>query len=173
MTGAGWYTAGTNATILAVPNSGFVFTGFSGAVNGVSQPGNLTMNSPQTVTGAFTNTPPAVMTGIVSAKSGASSARLWTIALTNGGPGTAYGAQVFVLAFTQTFGTACTVMPSRIFPAVLPVTLGTLAPGAGAQMQSTIDFSACPLNARFTVNVGYMSNGGASGGLIQLVNQFQ
>ncbi len=64
-------------------------------------------------------------------------------------------------------------MPSRIFPAVLPVTLGTLAPGAGAQMQSTIDFSACPLNARFTVNVGYMSNGGASGGLIQLVNQFQ
>ena len=37
----------------------------------------------------------------------------------------------------------------------------------------TLDFSGCPANARFSVNLGYMSNDGASGGLVQLVNQVQ
>ncbi len=173
VSGANWYTAGTNALVSAAPNAGFVFTGFTGALGGSSPSQMLLMNAPQTVTGNFTNTPPAVLSGIISAKSGAAANRLWTISLTNAGPGAAYNAQLFVLAFTQTFGTACTATPIRLAPATLPVSLGNLAPQANVQTQVTLDFSGCPANARFTVNVGYMSNGGASGGLISLVNQVQ
>jgi FG-GAP repeat len=173
VTGAGWYAANSSASVGAAPNSGFVFTGFNGGLSGSGTPQALLMNGPKTVTGGFSTTPPAVMTGVVAAKSGASSARVWTMNLTNAGPGTAYGAQVFVLSFTQTFGVACTSAPVRVMPASYPVPLGNLAVGGGTSTMATIDFSACPVNARFTVNLGYMSNGGASGGLITLVNQTQ
>lgn len=173
VTGSGWYASGTNAAVAALPNAGFVFTGFSGGLGGVVTPQNILMNRPKTATGSFTTTPPAVLSGIVSAKSGAANSRNWNIALTNNGPGVAYNAQLFVLMFVQTFGTPCTALPVRLAPALLPASLGTLAAGNSAQIPVTLDFSGCPANARFTVNLGYMSNGGASGGVISLVNQFQ
>ena len=173
VTNAGWYLSGSSVSVSALPNSGFVFTGFSGALTGPSSPQLLVMNGPRTVTGSFTNTPAAVLTGLISAKSGPVTSRSWTISLMNAGPGVAFNAQMFVLSFTQTFGTACSALPIRLMPATLPLSLGTINPGSGMQAPVTIDFSGCPANARFTVNLGYMSNGGASGGLIQLVNQFQ
>ena len=173
VTGAGWYAAGTSATSAAVPNPGFLFTGFTGGLSGFTNPQSLVMNAPVSVTGNFTATPPAVLTGSVTAKSGTAAQRVWTISLANTGPGTAYNTQLFVLAFAQTFGTACVALPVRVTPAALPLSLGNLAPNAAAQTQAALDFSGCPLTARFTVSLGYMSNGGASGGLIQLVNQFQ
>ena len=75
--------------------------------------------------------------------------------------------------FAQTFVTVCTSPPVRLSPAVLPASLGTLPAGNGASVPVTLDFSGCPANGRFTVNIGYMSNGGASGGVISLANQFQ
>lgn len=173
VTGAGWYAAGASAGVAAIPNVGFTFTGFSGGLTGVVSPQNVLMDGPKTVTGGFTTTPPAVLSGLVTAKTGAANNRQWTIALTNNGPGVAYGAQLYVLMFVQTFGTPCTSLPVRLVPAILPASLGTLAPAGSAQIPVTLDFSGCPSTARFTVSLGYMSNGGASGGLIQLVNQFQ
>ena len=128
------------------------------------------MNAPQTVTGNFAPTPAAAESGTISAKSGPANARQWTINITNNGPGTAYNAQFVGLMLTQTFGTACT--PVRDAP-LLPVSLGDLVLGASAQTTVTLDFSSCPANARFTVTVDYVSNGGSSVGLIQLANQFQ
>jgi hypothetical protein len=173
VTGIGWYAAGTSATSAAVPNPGFLFTGFTGGLSGFTNPQSVVMNAPMSVTGNFAATPPAVLNGSVTAKSGTAAQRVWTISLTNTGPGTAYNAQLFVLAFAQTFGTACVALPVRVTPSALPLSLGNLAPAAAAQTQATLDFSGCPVTARFTVSLGYMSNGGASGGLIQLVNQFQ
>ncbi len=173
VSGAGWYTAGSTAGVAAIPNAGFVFTGFTGGLTGVVTPRVIVMNEPKAITGNFTTTPPAVLSGIVTGKSGPSNARQWNIALTNNGPGIAYNAQLFLLMFAQTFGTACTAPPVRLSPAVLPASLGTQSPGSGAAVPVTLDFSGCPANARFTVSLGYMSNGGASGGVISLVNQFQ
>lgn len=173
VTGSGWYTANTIAAVAAIPNPGFVFTGFSGGLSGVLSPQTILMSGPKTVNGNFATTPPAIMSGIVSAKSGTSSNRVWNITLTNSGPGIAYNAQLYVLMFVQTFGTPCTALPVRISPPVLPASLGTLNPGASATLPVALDFSGCPTTARFTVSLGYMSNGGASGGLIQLANQFQ
>ncbi len=165
-----WYAAGTDAVVSASANPGFVFTGFSGALAGETSPQVLTMNSPQTVTGNFAPTPTASESGTISARSGPANARQWTINITNGGPGVAYNAQLVGLMLTQTFGKACT--PVRDSP-LLPVSLGDLALGASVPTSVTFDFSSCPANARFTVTVDYVSNGGASVGLIQLVNQLQ
>jgi hypothetical protein len=165
-----WYAAGTDAVVSASANPGFVFTGFSGALTGESSPQVLTMNGPQTVTGNFSATPAATESGTVSAKSGPANARQWTISITNSGPGTAYNAQLVGLVLTQTFGAACT--PVRDAP-LLPVSLGDLVVGASAQTAVTFDFSSCPANARFTVAVGYVANGGSSMTVTQLVNQFQ
>src|SRR5262249_37388595 len=159
----GWYAAGTTVGVFASVNSGFVFTGFSGALTGAANPQPLLMNGPKSVTAGFSTVPPSTMTASIVTKNGAASSRFWAIQLTNAGPGVAYGAQVFVLSFVQTFGTACTSLPVRLSPATLPSILGTLSPGQSVLSTFSIDFSGCPANARFTVNLGYMSNGGASG----------
>jgi hypothetical protein len=172
VSGGGWLDALTVTQISATPNPGFIFTGFTGSVFGPLPLMGLIVKAPYTINANFTNTPPAALSGMITAKSGPAESRLWTISLTNTGPGTAFGAQVYVLSFAQTYGAACTAAPIRLLPS-LPATVGNLAPGATAQVPVTIDFSACPLNARFTVGLGYVSNGGAYGGLIQLVNQIQ
>jgi hypothetical protein len=166
--GANWYAAGTDAVVSASANPGFVFSGFSGALTGESSPQVLTMNAPQAVTGSFTPTPVAVQSAIISAASGPSNARQWTIKITNLGPGTAYNAQLVGLVLVQTSGTACT--PVRDSPS-LPVSLGDLALRASAQTTVTFDFSSCPGNARFAVAIGYVANGGSSMTVTALVNQ--
>ncbi len=167
---ANWYAAGTDAVVSASATPGFVFTGFEGALSGESSPQVLSMNAPKGVTGKFMATPAASESGTISARSGTAGARQWTINITNNGPGTAYNPQLVGLMLTQTFGTACT--PVRDSP-LLPFSFPDLQLGATAQTTVTWDFSSCPANARFTVTVDYVSNGGASVGLIQLVNQFQ
>ena len=167
-----YYAAGTNAVVTSTANAGFVFTGFSGALTGVASPQTLLMTGPSTVTANFTPTPIATQSSAITAKSGASNARQWSISVTNNGPGAAYDAKLVGLMFTQTFGTACTMAPVRLTPA-LPVSLGTLGVGTTSQTPVTLDFSGCPANARFTVTVDYVSNGGSSIGLVQLANQMQ
>jgi len=73
----------------------------------------------------------------------------------------------------QTFGASCAPAPLRLSPASFPVALGTLAVGGTAQSSVTFDFSGCPTNARFSVSIAEVSNGGSSLGFVQLVNQFQ
>jgi hypothetical protein len=165
-----WFTAGTDAQLVPMANAGFVFTGFSGALSGETSPQVLAMNSPETVTANFTSTPAATQSAVVSSKSGPANARQWTITITNSGPGTAYNLQFAGLIFNQTFGTACT--PVRDTP-LLPAALGDVPVNSAVQQNVTLDFSSCPANARFTVNIIYLANGGSSGGLIQLANQFQ
>jgi hypothetical protein len=167
-----WFTAGTDAQVVAAAAPGYVFTGFSGALTGETSPQNLTMTGPLSVTGVFTATPAGSSSAVISAKSGPANARQWTINVTNSGPGVAYNGQLVGLTFLQTYGTPCTALPLRDTPA-LPVALGDLAVNAGVQVPVTLDFSQCPVNARFTVTIVSVSNGGSSAGVVQLVNQFQ
>jgi hypothetical protein len=63
----GFYNAGTQATVTATPASGYYFVNFNGTTNSTSNPLQLTMSSPQSITANFapkitptiTWTPPA------------------------------------------------------------------------------------------------------------------
>jgi hypothetical protein len=48
-----WFNSGTLVTVTATPNTGEVLASFSGALTGSTNPQNLTMNGPATVTAAF------------------------------------------------------------------------------------------------------------------------
>ena len=45
MSGSGYYTAGSSATVSASPATGYTFTGFSGALPGTTTPQTLVMNA--------------------------------------------------------------------------------------------------------------------------------
>ena len=173
VTGAGFYPAGTSATIDAFPQPGLVFTGYTGAASGVATPQSLVVNGPETVTGFFSAIPISGSSAVISAKSGGATERSWTVTITNNGPGNAYDTRLFGVMLTQTFGGACNPIPIRINPLEFPILLGNLPAGGSAQTSLLFDFAGCPANARFSVTIGEMSNGGSSVGLIQLVNQFQ
>ncbi|MEK7408931.1 MAG: hypothetical protein AAB225_28035 [Acidobacteriota bacterium] len=57
-----WRNSGTQVQISATANSGYVFSGFSGALSGTTTPQNLTMNGPKSVTANFTATVQHVIT---------------------------------------------------------------------------------------------------------------
>jgi hypothetical protein len=50
----GYFTAGTQATITATPNPGYVFVSFTGTTTSTTNPLMLTMNGPQSITANFT-----------------------------------------------------------------------------------------------------------------------
>jgi uncharacterized repeat protein (TIGR02543 family) len=52
----GSYSSGTNVTTTAVANSGYTFSGWSGALTGSTNPGTITMNANKTLTATFTPT---------------------------------------------------------------------------------------------------------------------
>ncbi|MCS7231215.1 MAG: cellulase family glycosylhydrolase [Elusimicrobiota bacterium] len=50
----GSYTAGTQVTLQAQPNSGYIFSGWSGDLSGTQNPATITMNSNKNITANFT-----------------------------------------------------------------------------------------------------------------------
>lgn len=52
-TGSGVYASGTSATIRAIPNSGYSFTGWSGDATGSTNPLTLTVNANKNITAIF------------------------------------------------------------------------------------------------------------------------
>jgi hypothetical protein len=106
-------------------------------------------------------------------QTGATSDRVWTISVTNAGPGVAENVEINAAALTQTAGTACTpaVLPAPpAYPAAFPVVVGDLDSGTAKTGTLSFNFSSCPSNARFTVSVAISANGGPASPLT-LVNQ--
>jgi endo-1,4-beta-xylanase len=106
-----------------------------------------------------TQLPGINLTGSIATKSGPQNARVWTLTLSNPGPGTAYGAQIAGFALKQTSGAPCAPTVSGVFPMVL----GDLATGASANANVTIDFTGCSSLALFSVNAPFSSSGGWNG----------
>jgi hypothetical protein len=48
-----WRNSGSVVSVSAAANSGYVFSGFTGALTGTTTPQNLTMNGPKSVTANF------------------------------------------------------------------------------------------------------------------------
>jgi len=64
------YAAGTSVTLQATPNSGYTFTGWSGALAGTANPATLVMNSNKSVTANFAVVSGGTYTLTVSATNG-------------------------------------------------------------------------------------------------------
>jgi hypothetical protein len=170
VTGGGWYNDSAFASVMAIPNPGFLFTGFSGDLTGSATPQTLWMNGAKSLTGNFIPMPGATLSALISSKAGPQNARVWTIALADSaGSGVAYTPQIHGLILTQTYGTAC--VPLRTSPAAFPIVFSNLAAGTSTSGAAQFDFSACPTNARFTVVVVFTANSGTSGGATTLANQ--
>lgn len=103
--------------------------------------------------------PGASLSGSISAKAGTPAARVWTLAFSNPGAGTAYGVKLTGLTLRQTGGTACTPVVKTPFP----VALGDIASGGSASANVVIDFSTCPALAAFAVDAPFSAANGWQG----------
>jgi hypothetical protein len=156
---------GTMVLVSASANTGYVFSGFSGALTGTTTPQNLTVNTAVTVTANFSPGPTSLGGGNIGLKSGPQNARVWPITIGNNGPGVALGAEIKNLVLTQTSGAACTPVVT------LPAVAGTIAPGASGVANVTINFTGCPANAFFKVTETMSANSGAATGSVVKLNQ--
>jgi endo-1,4-beta-xylanase len=103
--------------------------------------------------------PGAALSGSITAKAGAQNARVWTLAFSNAGPGTAHGVRLAGLSLRQTGGAACTPVVRTAFP----VPLGDIAAGASASTGVSIDFTGCPALATFAVDAPFHAANGWHG----------
>ncbi|MBV9406651.1 MAG: endo-1,4-beta-xylanase [Acidobacteriaceae bacterium] len=115
--------------------------------------------------------PGSALAGDIASKSGPQNARVWTIAMNNPGPGTAFATQIDGFTLTQTSGAACT--PVVTPPSSYPIVLGDVTSGGSATAAFTIDFTGCPSLARFAVNMPFSSTGGANTGSLTRNNEFR
>jgi endo-1,4-beta-xylanase len=115
--------------------------------------------------------PGSALTGGIASKTGSQNGRVWTITLSNPGPGTAYGVRITGFTLTQAAGAACT--PVITPPSAFPISLGDIAAGGSTSLSFTIDFTGCANTARFSLNVPYSSASGASAGAILRSNEFR
>lgn len=99
------------------------------------------------------------LSGSIASKAGTADARLWTLAFTNAGPGTAHGVRLMGLSLRQTGGAACAPVVRTGFP----VALGDIAAGTSASTGVSIDFSGCPALATFAVDAPFNAANGWHG----------
>jgi PEP-CTERM motif len=93
----------------------------------------------------------------------------WSIDVTNNSATTAANAEVTSIALTQTAGAAC----SPFFGVSFPILLGNIAPGATADSPAFVlaaVFSGCAPTAAFTVDAGFLADGGTEIGSLVLDN---
>jgi hypothetical protein len=141
---------GTSLTTTAGPLPRFI--------NSFSAPVNL-----------FSFTPCTQLSGLITTKTGAANARIWTATLTNIGSSPAAASRITGLTLLQSFGPACTPVIATPFP----LAVGDLAPSANGAAGVTVDFSSCNALARFTTTLSYSSDAGAVTGSKTVFNQFR
>src|SRR5271157_789555 len=93
---------------------------------------------------------PVNLSGSITAKTGSTGARSWTIQVNNTGTAPANAAEIQGIGFVQTSGTACT--PTVTSPA-FPISLGNIAAGGSASSNIVINFNSCSGSPQFTVNI--------------------
>jgi len=164
----GVVSAGSTVPLTATPNSGYIFTGWTGNVdNPASASTTITMTTPQTVTANF-NGGPTSLGGSLGIKSGSQNARMWPLTIGSNGPGMALGAEISNLVLLQTQGQACT--PSPVIHG-LPAVAGDLAPYTTGTATLTIDFSGCQSGAIFKATFTLSANAGAATGTVVKYSQ--
>lgn len=163
------YNGNTLVNLNAYPNLGFGFDHWAG---GVSQPNQqattLVMDSDKTIT-ANMDTLPKTLTGSISAKSGPTSARRWTLRITNSNNFAVNNTNLYAFTLTQTAGPACS--PVVILPVAWPALVGNIGAFGSRTYQVTINFTGCNNSTRFSAFFSFAGNNGAQWGDATIANQ--
>ena len=110
------------------------------------------------------------LTAVIASKTGATTARTWTVQAYNTGIGSANSAELANVIFTQTGGTVCA--PQAI-PGTLPLALGNIAPSQSAAGNLLFNFAGCDNTSKFTVKLVVSANAGATNATIVFNNERQ
>jgi glucose/arabinose dehydrogenase len=166
----GWFNSGASAAVSATPNPGWTFAGFSGALSGTPASQNLVMDAPKLATANFVPVaaPPfLVLQTTAKVDAGTPGQRTWTLRLTNTGQGLAVNARVTAITITPVGGPGAVSLASA-----LPVSFGTIAPGASASQPIVLNF---PLTTPVTrVSITYtIATDNADPRSITFNNQFR
>jgi len=157
----------TSTTFTGVPGKTYQFICIATDTAGNVEIQNLVAEA----TTKIVNVQPPNLSALITSKTGTQNARVWTVTLSNSGPGPASQAQITGLTLTQTYGAACT--PIITSPASFPLAVGDIAPQSSASGQITINFGGCASTARFSTTIPFSSNNGAFSGSKKLNNQFR
>jgi hypothetical protein len=166
VSGAGWYSAGTSASVLATVPTGYALAYFSGDASGSANPVSVVMNAAKRVVANYLS---SVQPSIVASMSGKANdgaianQRKWTIKLANGGPGAADAVTVTAITITQSSGAACATAPAVLTP--VPLAVGSIASGSSLSPVITINFAGCSdAAARFALKLSFSANSNAYSG---------
>jgi 6-phosphogluconolactonase (cycloisomerase 2 family) len=109
------------------------------------------------------------LTLTLTVKSGAQSARTWTLTVKNTSPSTSSThTALSTFALAQTTGASCT--PIVRSPKPLPAAIGTVVAGASANIAVGLDFTGCAVGTRFTLTAAATADNGGKAALT-LTNQ--
>lgn len=106
---------------------------------------------------------PTELTGAITGKSGSGGTENWTVTLSNSSSLPDNGAEIAGIALTQIAGSSPCMAQTT---AALPLAVGTIAPGENASVTFPVDFSACPSDARFDLELVFSANSGTSVGTL-------
>lgn len=152
-----------NGSSFSLPTSIVIPVELKAGVNTI-QFGNPTGYSPALDRIAIAPPPgPTDFLGAITGKTGTNGMRTWTLALSNSSSLPDTNAQITGFALTQTAGSSSCVAQTT---ATLPLAVGTIAPGGNASVSLPIDFSACPADAQFDVELVFSANNGANVGTL-------
>ena len=158
VSGAGWYTAGTSATVGAAPAAGWTFTGFTGDASGTTSPQSVVMSGPKAVTANFAPMP-AMLAAMISGRANGTGVneRVWTVMVRNMGSGPAVNARIVGATVTAVFGSGAV---SVVTP--MPVALGTIAAGGSAVGNLVMQFPATTPPARISLRLDLAADFGVA-----------
>jgi alpha-galactosidase len=154
-----------NGSSFSLPTSTVIPVDLNAGVNTI-QFGNPTGYAPALDRIAIAPPPgPTALHGAVSETSGSTGTPAWTVTLSNGSLLPDTGTEITKTALTQTAGSWTCVAQTT---APLPLTVGTIAPLGKSSVALPLDFSSCPSNAQFDLEVVFSANSGTSvGSLVQ------
>jgi hypothetical protein len=153
VTGAGWYTAGTPATITASPASGYSFASFSGGVpTTTANPLTVTVNGAVVIGANFTPLAPAMNAFVGTRSDGTvSGTRNVNFTLSNNGAGTAYNAQITAVTSVTTTGGSGTITLVSGVPGPSPG--AQLAPGGSVTVPLVFNWPTTATKAAITLRI--------------------
>lgn len=158
VSGAGWYTAGTSATVGAAPAAGWTFTGFTGDASGTTNPQSVVMSGPRAVTANFAPMP-AMLAAMISGRTNGTGAnqRLWTVMVRNTGSGPAVNARIVGATVTAVLGSGAVSVATA-----MPVALGTIAAGGSAVGNLVMQFPATTPPTRISLRLDLAADFGVA-----------
>ena len=149
VSGGGWFPPGRLITLQATPNAGSTFAGFTGDLTSAQNPATFTAGPRGANIVANFKAAPATLFAYQSGPaSGANSARIMPIGLSNTGGTAAKAAQIDSIgSIVVVSGTGTVTLPS------VPVLYGDIAAGGSAAQPIAFDWPDTAKRIRITVNI--------------------